>query len=85
MRSGHLELYLLLLPMKFAQRLEHLGVGAFVHVKVDKSPDILLDRRSFFLFNGSPLRWIDVVHCILDQHSLLLPEVLGGLLPLQCL
>ncbi len=69
--------------MQPADLLQDLGVGPLGEIRVYELADEELHGRPLLLLDGWPLRGVDVVDGILDEHSLGLTDVLHRLLPLE--
>lgn len=69
--------------MQFPDLLRHLLHVTLGKVKIYEIADEKINRCPLLLLDRRPLRRVDIVSCVLNQHTLLLTEMLGTLLPLQ--
>lgn len=69
--------------MKPPDLLQNLAIIPLGQVCVDELANKELHWRSLFLLNGRPLRRVNVVHGIVNQHPFRLSDVLNRFLALQ--
>ena len=76
---------LIFFPVELANLLDDFLQSLLVQVKVHQFADVQLQSRTLFLLNSRTLGRVDIVDRVLQEHALLLAQVLCRLLSLQSL